>query len=70
MTTVIFWLTRRRNVPVIVPLLVSLAGALAAPVAWLVTRVTPTPEVQVISRSAVLLLQHGSPYLPPGQLAS
>ncbi len=44
-------------------------GRLAAPVAWLVTRVTPTPEVQVISRSAVLLLQHGTPYLPPGQLA-
>ena len=35
---------------------------------WLVTRVAPTPEVQVISRSAVLLLQHGTPYLPAGQL--
>jgi Glycosyltransferase family 87 len=69
-TTALLWLTRRRNVPVILPLLVALAGALAAPVTWLVTRVTPTPEVQVISRSAVLLLQHGSPYLPPGQLAS
>jgi len=69
-TTAILWLTRRRNIPVVLPLLVSLAGALAAPVTWLVTRVTPTPEVQVISRSAVLLLQHGSPYLPPGQLAS
>jgi hypothetical protein len=33
-----------------------------------VTRVAPTPEVQVISRSAVLLLQHGTPYLPAGQL--
>ena len=70
MTTVILWLTRRRNVPVMVPLLVSLAGALAAPVTWLVTRVTPTAEVQVISRSALLLLQHGSPYLPVGQLTS
>jgi hypothetical protein len=69
-TTAILWLTRRSTIPVVVPLFVSLAGALAAPVAWLVTRVTPTPEVQVISRSAVLLLQHGSPYLPPGQLAS
>jgi hypothetical protein len=37
-------------------------------VTWLVTRVAPTPEVQVISRSAGLLLQHGTPYLPPGQL--
>ena len=56
--------------PLVVPLLVSLAGALAAPVTWLVTRVAPTPEVQVISRSAVLLLQHGTPYLPQGQLDS
>jgi hypothetical protein len=67
-TTAILVLTRRRNLPVLVPLLVSLAGALAAPVTWLVTRVAPTPEVQVISRSAVLLLQHGTPYLPAGQL--
>jgi Glycosyltransferase family 87 len=37
-------------------------------VAWLVTRVAPTPEVQVISRSAGLLLQHGTPYLPAGDL--
>ncbi|HEY2266689.1 MAG TPA: glycosyltransferase 87 family protein, partial [Streptosporangiaceae bacterium] len=51
------------------PVLISLAGALAAPVAWLVTRVAPTPEVQVISRSAGLLLQHGTPYLTTGQLA-
>jgi hypothetical protein len=69
-TTALLWLTRRWHVPVMIPLFVALAGALAAPVAWLVTRVAPTPEVQVISRSAVLLLQHGSPYLPPGQLAS
>ncbi len=68
LTTVILWLTRHRNVPLIWPMLVSLAGALAAPVTWLVTRVTPTPEVQVISRSAVLLLRHGTPYLPQGQL--
>ena len=53
--------------PVIWPMLVSLAGALAAPVTWLVTRVAPTPGVQV-SRSAVLLLQHGTPYLPQGSL--
>jgi hypothetical protein len=69
-TTAILVLTRHKNVPVLVPLVVSLAGALAAPVTWLVTRVAPTPEVQVISRSAVLLLQHGSPYLPAGQLAT
>jgi hypothetical protein len=45
-TTVIFWLTRRKNVPVMVPLLVALAGALAAPVTWLATRVAPTAEVR------------------------
>jgi hypothetical protein len=44
-TTAILVLTRRSNLPVLVPLLVSLAGALAAPVTWLVTRVAPTPEV-------------------------
>ena len=68
-TTLLIWLTRRQEraadrgrcwCP--------LAGALAAPVTWLATRVAPTPEVQVISRSAVLLLQHGTPYLPQGQL--
>jgi hypothetical protein len=67
-TTLVIWLTRHKNVPLIWPMLVSLAGALAAPVTWLVTRVAPTPEVQVISRSATLLLQHGTPYLPQGQL--
>ncbi len=69
-TTVILWLIRHTKVPLIWPLLVSLAGALAAPVTWLATRVAPTAEVKVISQSAVLLLQHGSPYLPQGQLDS
>jgi hypothetical protein len=69
-TTVVLWLTRHRHVPLIMPLLVALAGALAAPVLWLATRVTPTAEVKVISQSAVLLLQHGTPYLPQGQLDS
>jgi hypothetical protein len=67
-TTVVFWLTRHKNIPLILPLLVSLAGALAAPVTWLATRVAPTAEVTVISQSASLLLQHGTPYLPAGQL--
>jgi hypothetical protein len=67
-TTVIFWLTRRKNVPLILPMLVSLAGALAAPVTWLASRVAPTAEVRVISESATLLLHHGTPYLGTGQL--
>ncbi|MDQ2811669.1 MAG: glycosyltransferase 87 family protein [Actinomycetota bacterium] len=70
LTTAILWFTRRKNIPLLIPLFVSLAGALAAPVTWLVTRVRPTPEVQVISRSAMLLLQHGTPYLTPEQLTS
>jgi hypothetical protein len=67
-TTVIFWLIRRKNVPLILPMLVALAGALAAPVTWLASRVAPTAEVKVISQSAVLLLHHGTPYLGGGQL--
>jgi hypothetical protein len=69
-TTLVFWLTRNKNVPSILPLLVSLAVALAAPLTWLATRVGPTAEVQVIWQSAMLLLQHGTPYLPAGQLDS
>jgi hypothetical protein len=69
-TTVILWLTWHKKVPLVLPLLVSLAGALAAPLTWLATRVKPTPEVTVIWQSAVLLLQHGTPYLPQGQLNS
>jgi hypothetical protein len=49
-TTVVLWLTRHSRVPLIMPLLVALAGALAAPVVWLATRVTPTAEVKVISQ--------------------
>jgi len=69
-TTVILWLIRHKNVPLIFPLLVSLAGALAAPVTWLATKVAPTAEVTVISQSASLLLHHGTPYLGAGQLDS
>ncbi|MGH3186740.1 MAG: glycosyltransferase 87 family protein [Streptosporangiaceae bacterium] len=68
-TSAFIWLTRHKKVPMLVPLLMSLAGALAAPLTWLATRVQPTPEVLVISRSATLLLQHGTPYLQQGQFA-
>jgi hypothetical protein len=47
----------------------SLAGALAAPVVWLATQATATPDVKVVTRSAALLLHHATPYLPPAQLA-
>jgi hypothetical protein len=53
-----------------VALAVSLVGGLAAPVAWLAIRVPATPDVQVVARSAMLLLHHGTPYLPAGQVVS
>ena len=49
-------------------LLAGLAGALVAPLAWLATRARPTPDVQVVWRAAMLLLRHGTPYLPLSQL--
>ena len=42
----------------------SLAGALAAPALWLMTREPTPPDVAVVARSGVLLLHHGTPYLP------
>jgi phosphatidylinositol alpha-1,6-mannosyltransferase len=47
----------------------ALAGALAAPTAWLVTTAPATPDVVVVARSGGLLLHHGTPYLPIAQLA-
>jgi hypothetical protein len=47
----------------------SLAGALAAPLTWLAVRAPATPDVVVVTRSAALLLHHGTPYLPAAQLA-
>jgi Glycosyltransferase family 87 len=69
-TTVLLWATRHTRIPLVVPLLVSAAGALAAPLLWLATKVSPTPEVQVIQRAAGLLLHTGTPYLAPGQYDS
>ena len=55
---------------VAVPLLVALGCAVIAPVVWLALRAPATPDVVVVTRSAVLLLRHGSPYLPAGQVAA
>ncbi|HEY3606506.1 MAG TPA: glycosyltransferase family 87 protein [Pseudonocardiaceae bacterium] len=49
-------------------LVVSVVGGLVAPLGWLATRVPATPDVQVVARSAALLLHHGTPYLPAGQV--
>jgi hypothetical protein len=59
------WPTRRGR---LAALAASLAGALAAPVIWLATQAPATSDVAVVTRSAALLLHHGSPYLPLAQL--
>jgi hypothetical protein len=56
-----------------VPLLIGLSGALIAPAIWLAIRWPgsgETGETAVVARAASLLLHHGSPYLPAGQLLS
>ncbi len=50
-------------------LAVAVAGALVAPLTWLATQEPSTPDATVVARSGVLLLHHGSPYLPLAQLA-
>lgn len=55
---------------VAVPLLVALGFGIVAPTVWLVLRAPATPDVVVVTQSARLLLHHGSPYLPAGQLTS
>jgi hypothetical protein len=49
---------------------IAAAGALAGPLAWLAIRRPVTSDVQVVARSAVLLLRQGSPYLGPAQLSA
>ena len=48
----------------------SLAGALAAPALWLMTREPTPPDVAVVARAGGLLLHHGSPYLPAAALSA
>jgi hypothetical protein len=55
-------------------LVIALLGALAAPLAWQVTfgaRMSKADEdsLKVVARSAVLLLRHGTPYLPADQIS-
>ena len=63
-------LSRRRGGGRPAALLASAAGAVAAPLIWLAWRSLPTPDVRVVARSAVLLVQHGTPYLAAGHLVS
>jgi hypothetical protein len=52
----------------VIPLTMAVAGALIAPMLWLITKAAPTGEVVVISQSANYLLKHGTPYLPPSMI--
>ena len=54
----------------VLPLLIGVSGAVAAPTIWLAIRTPSGGETAVVARAAYLLLHHGSPYLPSGQLLS
>jgi len=54
----------------ITALLPALIGGLAGPLAWLTLRAPVTSDVETVTRAAILLLHHGSPYLPQAQLVS
>ena len=58
---------RRRGVSLAV--LISLAGSLAAPLAWMARTGMAQPEVAVIIRSAAMYVHHGTPYTSPAALA-
>ena len=47
-----------------------LAAAVAAPAIWLMTQEPTTPDVAVVARSGMLLLHHGTPYLPLAALSA
>ncbi len=64
--TVLVW--RSRGVDL--ALLISVAGALVAPMWLMAAHRLQQPEVQVIDQSAVMLLHRGTPYLGPAVLAA
>jgi hypothetical protein len=68
--TAALWRSRGREAA----LIIALVGALAAPLAWQVSLGRKMSEVgedslKVVTRAAVLLLQHGTPYLPADQIS-
>jgi|SRR5579875_582120 len=63
---VILWRTRARAAA----LATSLALAVVAPLLWLSVGYRLEAGMVVIDRAAVLLLRHGCPYLPAGQVTS
>ena len=61
--------SRRGRAGQVTALAVAVAGALVAALTWLATQQPSTQDATVVARSGVLLLHHGSPYLPMAQLA-
>lgn len=59
---------RRRGAGIAV--LIGLAGAVAAPLAWMAVTGLAQPEVAVIIRSAAMLVHRGTPYASPAALAA
>ncbi|HYZ56243.1 MAG TPA: glycosyltransferase 87 family protein [Streptosporangiaceae bacterium] len=51
-------------------LVVSLCGALIVPLMWMAWTGQSQPEVSVITRSAGMLVHHGTPYQSPGLLSN
>jgi 4-amino-4-deoxy-L-arabinose transferase-like glycosyltransferase len=49
-------------------LVLSLAGAVIVPLAWMAWTSQGQPEVNVITQSAGMLVHHGTPYQPPAVL--
>jgi hypothetical protein len=64
--TIVLWRSRGWAVA----LLVSVVAALVVPLIWLSTTHPPAAGMEVIVRSAALMLRHGSPYLPAQQVSS
>jgi Glycosyltransferase family 87 len=66
----VLWRSRGREAA----LVIAVTGALAAPLAWqglFGARMSEVGEdsLKVVARSGALLLQHGTPYLPAGQIS-
>lgn len=61
-------MVRRRGVSLAV--LISLAGGLAAPLAWMAVTGVAQPEIAVIIRSAAMFVHQGTPYASPAALAA
>ncbi len=51
-------------------LLPALIFGLAAPLVWLTLRAHATPDVVTVTKAAIQLVHHGTPYLPKAQLTN